>query len=585
MSGVKQQLLAVFLFLLFTLVTMPKGEPPPPLLPSRPLFLPPSFPPLCSPLQHCGFVDSGPTLSLLPKPGAGAVLILFGLAPGRHLGRFFDPPDCPAGKTRSGLPFSADHVKSGPALRGPKRFDVMSVVDSVCKGQDASWMRRAVDGATSWMAQTLWGAHDELDDSPDIPDHDIGLRSGIEVKVERTSAPAGPSSSGTSSMQSSPAASGSSRSSPTASGSSRPSGSSHSKEPYNHHPKLPYHLRRSQQKSLNKKKSRSSSSQKEVVGKRVAEAKQGVIRLEDYQLEDAPVTQPGWIGRTLELMRILPTLEEVLAMPDMRLIKWDGIATRPILDASNRIIALLGGQPREQPGKQTGMSFRAALKMAKNTIIRIMDRLPFHSHRRGPCKERTMGASYGGGQTQPSILRQAPNEAPFLEEMLSCEGICRIAKWADFLFKTYQPQIHERCMQSLRKLAEVLPDVAHPFPGGFPDTFWADQGNLAWAWCAVTALGKFNPDKGGHLIFWDLGLVIRFPPARPSFSQRISLVHFTAGGLFRYVDNGCKTDKVFMETDYRKMSDEERGEWHKERAERWKDALKLMTVWDNNEQE
>ncbi|KAF9006329.1 hypothetical protein BDZ89DRAFT_966005 [Hymenopellis radicata] len=250
-------------------------------------------------------------------------------------------------------------------------------------------------------------------------------------------------------------------------------------------------------------------------------------------------------------------------------------ATRPILDASNRIIALLGGQPREQPGKQTGMSFRAALKMAKNTIIRIMDRLPFHSHRRGPCKERTMGASYGGGQTQPSILRQVPNEAPFLEEMLSCEGICRIAKWADFLFKTYQPQIHERCMQSLRKLAEVLPDVAHPFPGGFPDTFWAgattnrgtaahqgttwphtDQGNLAWAWCAVTALGKFNPDKGGHLIFWDLGLVIRFPPGStillPSAllvhsnvalmdgEERISLVHFTAGGLFRYVDNGCK---------------------------------------------
>ncbi|KAF8166468.1 hypothetical protein K438DRAFT_2066503 [Mycena galopus ATCC 62051] len=39
-----------------------------------------------------------------------------------------------------------------------------------------------------------------------------------------------------------------------------------------------------------------------------------------------------------------------------------------------------------------------------------------------------------------------------------------------------------------------------------------DFANLAWGWCAITALGNFNPNFGGHLIVWDLGLVIRFLP-------------------------------------------------------------------------
>ncbi|KAF9008499.1 hypothetical protein BDZ89DRAFT_1144159 [Hymenopellis radicata] len=79
MSGVKQQLLAILLFLSFTLVTMPKGELPPPCLPSRLLFLHPPR----SLLQHCGSVDSGPTLSLLPKSTAGVVF---------SNPSFFDPP-------------------------------------------------------------------------------------------------------------------------------------------------------------------------------------------------------------------------------------------------------------------------------------------------------------------------------------------------------------------------------------------------------------------------------------------------------------------------------------------------------------
>ena len=39
-----------------------------------------------------------------------------------------------------------------------------------------------------------------------------------------------------------------------------------------------------------------------------------------------------------------------------------------------------------------------------------------------------------------------------------------------------------------------------------------DPGNLPYGWCPITSLGPFDPKCGGHLILWDLQLVIKFPP-------------------------------------------------------------------------
>jgi hypothetical protein len=81
-----------------------------------------------------------------------------------------------------------------------------------------------------------------------------------------------------------------------------------------------------------------------------------------------------------------------------------------------------------------------------------------------------------------------------------------------------------------------------------------DFGNLAWGWCAITALGDFDPNFGGHLILWDLKLVICFPPGamilmlsailrhsnvsiRP-FKHRASFMQYCAGGLFHWIRNG-----------------------------------------------
>jgi hypothetical protein len=42
-----------------------------------------------------------------------------------------------------------------------------------------------------------------------------------------------------------------------------------------------------------------------------------------------------------------------------------------------------------------------------------------------------------------------------------------------------------------------------------------DYANVAYGLCGISALGKYNPDKGGHMILFDLGVMICFPPDLP----------------------------------------------------------------------
>ncbi|KIP07578.1 hypothetical protein PHLGIDRAFT_70801, partial [Phlebiopsis gigantea 11061_1 CR5-6] len=92
-----------------------------------------------------------------------------------------------------------------------------------------------------------------------------------------------------------------------------------------------------------------------------------------------------------------------------------------------------------------------------------------------------------------------------------------------------------------------------------------DHANLAFGWCAIQSLGNFDPKKGGHLILQQLGVVVEFPPGAtvliPSaivthgntpiqeHERRSSLVHYSSGGLFRWVEYGFRTWNDFKAAD------------------------------------
>lgn len=174
---------------------------------------------------------------------------------------------------------------------------------------------------------------------------------------------------------------------------------------------------------------------------------------------------------------------------------------------------------------------------------------------------------------------------------------------------TWMPQLHTYYANTLKALHDHDPSLKRIFPTSVfsaatynlgPRTICfkhIDFANLSFGMCAVTALGDFNPKKGGHLILWDCGLVIEFPPGStvliPSATiahsnamvsvdeRRYSFTQYTAGGLFRWVENGFQT----VEDLHSSLSQDELLRQAEKDAKRWSWGLSLIPriiPWDSN---
>ena len=115
-----------------------------------------------------------------------------------------------------------------------------------------------------------------------------------------------------------------------------------------------------------------------------------------------------------------------------------------------------------------------------------------------------------------------------------------------------------------------------------------DHCNLAFDWCAIQAFGDFDPHEGSHLILQQFGVVTEFPPGStiliPSsivthgnvpvheHEQRSSLVHFSAGGLFRWVEYGFQTWESLKKSDPLRAA----CLWHERKTTRLPFALSLF---------
>lgn len=114
-----------------------------------------------------------------------------------------------------------------------------------------------------------------------------------------------------------------------------------------------------------------------------------------------------------------------------------------------------------------------------------------------------------------------------------------------------------------------------------------DDKNFAPGWCAILALGDYDYTKGGHIVLWELKIVVEFPPGTVVYipsailshsnttvaegEKRMSFTLFTAGGLFRWVDCNFQTKKDF----------EARGGRHeKSGSDRWNEGIGMYVTWD-----
>ncbi|KAJ7831704.1 hypothetical protein B0H14DRAFT_2365041, partial [Mycena olivaceomarginata] len=56
-------------------------------------------------------------------------------------------------------------------------------------------------------------------------------------------------------------------------------------------------------------------------------------------------------------------------------------------------------------------------------------------------------------------------------------------------------------------------------------------------WCMVQSLGRFDTRKSGHLVLWDLKLIVEFPASALILFPLATIAH----SLFQYVDYRCCT--------------------------------------------
>ncbi|KAJ3831395.1 hypothetical protein F5878DRAFT_549614 [Lentinula raphanica] len=210
-----------------------------------------------------------------------------------------------------------------------------------------------------------------------------------------------------------------------------------------------------------------------------------------------------------------------------------------------------------------------------------------------------MGGSFGGGQRCPAMFAHTDSNAKVIQQLREDPDVQRVARLCDHYFRSYIPKLHHLYDNVLNLLHEDNPE----FERNFPNCAWAgahvnfslaitlrhrDFLNLIFGFCAVFAVGSYNYQLGGHLILWDIGLILEFPPGTviliPSAllehsnisiklgETRSSITLYSAAGLFRWCHNGFMSDKDFRSHASPKLL----KKWFAYRREMWREGLDLL---------
>ncbi|KZT18752.1 hypothetical protein NEOLEDRAFT_1079391, partial [Neolentinus lepideus HHB14362 ss-1] len=237
------------------------------------------------------------------------------------------------------------------------------------------------------------------------------------------------------------------------------------------------------------------------------------------------------------------------------------------------VIGILIGRPRSENWNKVQAGASRAMARAAEEY-----KCPpgTDSHRRGDYPLGIVGVSYGGGHKASasfSLLAVSFHNGPVLNTLLENSNIKRIAGFTNRAFSLTAPRLHAYYRSTMDRLCQRYKTLCVPFD----KRVWActcfnfgpqvhtnihtDHLNKASGWCAITALGNFDSERGGHLVLWDLGLVIEFPagttimipsallrhsnlPVRDG-ETRYSVVQWSAGGLFHWIDFGFHSVKSF----------------------------------------
>ncbi|KAJ7716710.1 hypothetical protein B0H16DRAFT_1338676 [Mycena metata] len=283
-------------------------------------------------------------------------------------------------------------------------------------------------------------------------------------------------------------------------------------------------------------------------------------------------------------------------------VEYLGPKTRPVLDAAGRAFTVFAGHA-DDPNWMCDVHDPAMAAIAEAGEKAKVSEARSH-HRRGNFPPLSAGDSYGGGQIHPGALINGVINTAILCSLMSNLAFIRLAGFATGIFANWAPNLFQYYSSHMRKFYKKYRHLRRPFL----NSIWSactfnlrlhtcclghrDFANLAFGWCAVTALGDYDYRKGGHLILWDCKLILEFPPGCtiliPSAAifhsnipigpneHRYSFTQYTAGGLFRWIEHGFQSEEAYFES----LSPEERARERAEAKARWSAGVGLFSTLD-----
>ncbi|KAF8969055.1 hypothetical protein BDZ97DRAFT_1613158, partial [Flammula alnicola] len=134
-------------------------------------------------------------------------------------------------------------------------------------------------------------------------------------------------------------------------------------------------------------------------------------------------------------------------------------------------------------------------------------------------------------------LSQDPANEEVFKRLFEDPSFIRIARVASGAFATWVPELYNYYAEHMDALLSDDPSLKM----NFPSSIWAsatvnfgpktacfkhmDSGNLPCGLCGITALGDYDPVLGGHLVLWQLKLVIQFPLGSTILIPSASISH------------------------------------------------------------
>ncbi|KAJ7799450.1 hypothetical protein B0H14DRAFT_2388030, partial [Mycena olivaceomarginata] len=279
--------------------------------------------------------------------------------------------------------------------------------------------------------------------------------------------------------------------------------------------------------------------------------------------------------------------------------------THVILDRRGRIIGILIAPPL--PGEDWGPVVRAATAAMRAARENMTFPAAASQHRRAygdGFPTATRGFSFGTGREEVgNIKASSAQNAAAMEELLTDPSIIRMATYPLPHLQALCYPIFADYHETKRALLKKNPHLHRTFSRSPFTAVTANLGpasvspphldgrNKADGMCLIGALGDFNADKGAHLVLWDYGLMIRFPAGCSSMipsavvthsntpiqegEERYSLIQYSAGGLFRWVANGFKSDRSWLSS----ATEEDLEQREEERKARCATAVKKFSLW------